>query len=141
MSSLTRSMERKLIRKQAEEENVPERSKLRRERTDPTASLSMDKNVDTFRKKWDEYHYPSVEVKDKDGNITTVKKRKPIKKKRYFLSGKQLVNRMAYEKSLREKIAEKFREFKKKRKEEAEAKKKAKEAKKQKNEEQKTVKE
>lgn len=121
--SLTRSMQRQIIRNRAEAEAAPKRAKLRAKRKKPTDELPIERNVILFKKAWNDYHYPSVEVKDKDGNITTVKKRKPIKKKRYFLSGKALVTRMAYEKSWREKIAEKFREMREKRKAEAEAKK------------------
>lgn len=121
--SLTRSMQRQIIRNRAEAEAAPKRAKLRAKRKKPTDELPIERNVILFKKAWDDYHYSSVEVKDKDGNITTVKKRKPIKKKKYFLSGKHLMARMAYEKSLREKIAEKFREMREKRKAEAEAKK------------------
>lgn len=121
--SLTRSMQRQIIRNRAEAEAAPKRAKLRAKRKKPTDELPIERNVILFKKAWDDYHYSSVEVKDKDGNITTVKKRKPIKKKKYFLSGKHPMARMAYEKSLREKIAEKFREMREKRKAEAEAKK------------------
>ena len=123
MSSRLRSMERNLIKKQVEAENAPERSKLRKEMEDPTASLGVERNAILFKRKWNDHKYPSVEVVDKDGNTTSVSKRKPIKKKHYFLSGKQLVSRMQYEKSMREQIAEKFRELKATRKEESEKKK------------------
>lgn len=123
MSSRLRSMERNLIKKQVEAENAPERSKLRKKRKDQTASLPIERNAVLFKRKWNDHHYPSVEVIDKDGNTTSVSKRKPVKKKHHFLSGKQLVSRMQYEKSMREQIAEKFRELKAKRKEEAEKKK------------------
>lgn len=123
MSSRLRSMERNLIKKQVEAENAPERSKLRKEREDPTTSLPIERNAVLFKRKWNDHHYPSVEVIDKDGNTTSVSKRKSVKKKHHFLSGKHLVARMQYEKSMREQIAEKFRELKAKRKEEAEKKK------------------
>lgn len=121
--SLTRSLQRQIIRNRAESEAAPERAKFRKKRKKPTDELPIERNIVLFKKAWNDYHYPSVEVKDKDGNITTVKKRKPVKKKKYFLSGKHLVKRMEYEKSIREKIAEKFREMKAKRKAEIEAKK------------------
>ena len=121
--SLTRSLQRQIIRNRAESEAAPERAKFRKKRKKPTDELPIDRNIVLFKKAWNDYHYPSVEVKDKDGNITTVKKRKPVKKKKYFLSGKHLVKRMEYDKSIREKIAEKFKEMKAKRKAEIEAKK------------------
>lgn len=121
--SLTRSLQRQIIRNRAEAEAAPERAKFRKKRKKPTDELPIERNIVLFKKAWNDYHYPSVEVKDKDGNITTIKKRKPVKKKKYFLSGKHLVKRMEYEKSIREKIAEKFREMKAKRKAEIEAKK------------------
>lgn len=126
MSSLTRSMQRQIIRSRAEAEAAPKRTKLRAKRKKPTDALDLERNVILFKKAWSDYHYPSVTITDKDGNVSTVKKRKSIKKKRYFLSGKQLVARMQYEKSLREKLAERFREMVAKRKAEAEAKKKEK---------------
>ena len=121
--SLTRSLQRQIIRNRAESEAAPERAKFRKKRKKPTDELPIERNVVLFKKAWNDYHYPSVEVKDKDGNITTIKKRKPVKKKKYFLSGKHLVKRMEYEKSIREKIAEKFKEMKAKRKAKIEAKK------------------
>ena len=121
--SLTRSLQRQIIRNRAESEAAPERAKFRKKRKKPTDELPIERNIVLFKKAWNDYHYPSVEVKDKDGNITTIKKRKPVKKKKYFLSGKHLVKRMEYEKSIREKIAEKFKEMKAKRKAEIEAKK------------------
>ena len=121
--SLTRSLQRQIIRNRAEAEAAPERAKFRKKRKKPTDELPIERNVVLFKKAWNDYHYPSVEVKDKDGNITTIKKRKPVKKKKYFLSGKHLVKRMEYEKSIREKIAEKFKEMKAKHKAEIEAKK------------------
>lgn len=121
--SLTRSLQRQIIRNRAESEAAPERAKFRKKRKKPTDELPIERNIVLFKKAWNDYHYPSVEVKDKDGNITTIKKRKPVKKKKYFLSGKHLVKRMEYDKSIREKIAEKFKEMKAKRKAEIEAKK------------------
>lgn len=121
--SLTRSMQRQIIRNRAEAEAAPKRAKLRAKRKKPTDELPIERNVILFKKAWNDYHYSSVEVKDKDGNITTIKKRKPVKKKKYFLSGKHLVKRMEYEKSIREKIAEKFKEMKAKRKAKIETKK------------------
>ena len=124
--SRTRTLQRQIIRNRAETEAAPKRAKLRAKRKKPTDELPIDRNVVLFKKAWDDFHYPSIEVKDKKGNITTTKKRKPIKKKRYFLSGKALVARMNYDKSIREKIAEKFRGMKEKHKAEVEAKKKEK---------------
>lgn len=121
--SLTRSLQRQIIRNRAESEAAPERAKFRKKRKKPTDELPIERNIVLFKKAWNDYHYPSVEIKDKDGNITTIKKRKPVKKKKYFLSGKHLVKRMEYDKSIREKIAEKFKEMKAKRKAEIEAKK------------------
>ena len=84
MSSLTRSMQRQIIRSRAEAEAAPKRTKLRAKRKRPTDALDLERNVILFKKAWSDYHYPSVTVTDKDGNVSTVKKRKPIKKKRYF---------------------------------------------------------
>lgn len=91
MSSLTRSMQRQIIRNRAEAEAAPKRAKLRAKRKKPTDKLPIERNVILFKRAWNEYHYPSIEVKNKDkgGNITTVKKREPIKNKKHFLNGKQ----------------------------------------------------
>lgn len=119
MSSLTRSMQRQIIRNRAEAEAASKRAELRAKRKKPTDKLPIERNVILFKRAWNEYHYPSIEVKNKDksGNITTVKKRKPIKNKKHFLNGKQLFPRMKYGK-----LAERFRKKKENNKAESEAK-------------------
>ncbi len=119
MSSLTRSLQRQIIRNRAEAEAAPKRAKLRAKRKKLTDGLPIERNVVLFKKAWNEYHCPSIEVKNKDkgGNITTVKKRKPIKNKKHFLNGKQLFPRMKYGK-----LAERFRKNKEDKRVDSEAK-------------------
>lgn len=107
--SLTRSMERKIIRNRAEAEAVLQRAMLRTKRKKPTDALPIERNVILFKRAWDAYHYSRIEVKDKDGNINVIKKRKPVKKKRYLLGSKPSVDHM-----LKKKIAERFRKSKEK---------------------------
>jgi hypothetical protein len=104
-------MERNIIRRKVELENASKRSKLRKEREKFTDSLPIERNVILFKKKWNDYHYPSIEVLDKDGNVTTVSKRKPAKRKNIHRNGKNLISRLKFAKTLKEKAIEEQKEI------------------------------
>lgn len=107
MSSLTRTMERNIVRNRVESEIAPKRAKLIKKRKDPTKSLGIDRNVIQFKRDWYKYHYGVKEIVDANGNTkTTVSKRKKVKKSNPHISGKGLISRLKFAKSFREKIAE-----------------------------------
>ena len=56
MSSLCRTMERKMLRNKAEKDNTEERAealkKKKKKKENPTISLGLNRNVDVFRRYW-----------------------------------------------------------------------------------------
>jgi hypothetical protein len=71
MSSLSRTMERRILRSRAEKDNAKERAKALKKRggknKKPTASLGLERNINVFKRYWFGYHYESY-LSDKNKN-------------------------------------------------------------------------
>lgn len=98
MSSVSRTLERRIIRRECEVAN-DKRKQQKRNASKGENNLTFDKNIDLFRKEWYKHHYDTKRVVDEKGNITTTIKRKSIKKGDSHQNNKKLLSKLKLSKS------------------------------------------
>lgn len=75
MSSLCRSMERKMLRYSVEKENAAKRTEAIKKRKKGTDSLGLERNIVLFRKAWFTNHYAKYFKEDKDNEVSVIKRK------------------------------------------------------------------
>lgn len=75
MSSLCRSMERKMLRYSVEKENAAKRTEAIKKRKKETDSLGLERNIVLFRKAWFTNHHAKYFKEDKDNEVSVIKRK------------------------------------------------------------------